>query len=126
MSAWDRYWVRAFAEILELIEIQIRRAKKTADSISKEKTSRRFEVESHILWSEKKEIRRKIANTPFKRKLELMLAAFAYASKLVEAKDGIEGYVGLIKQRVSRISRSPEKRSEEMWFAINTSLAMLR
>ena len=126
MSAWAQCWIGAFEEIQEEIEAQLRGATKTVDNLSQVRISGRFEMKSHILWMEKKEIRKQIANTSVARKLEVILAAFAYAAKLMpEPSSGIAGYVALIKPRVSRVSRSPRKHAEAYLFFLRTYLAML-
>jgi hypothetical protein len=127
VSAWAHCWVEAFEEIQENIEAELRRATQAVDRIGKIRTSHPAEIESHILWAEKKQIRKRIAGTPLARKLEVMLAAFAYAAKLVLPKPGkgTDGYVALIKQRVSRVSRSEGKRAETLLIMLATNLAML-
>jgi hypothetical protein len=125
MSSWTQCWVGAFEEIREEIESQLRTAIYIADNVCQKRTSVRFEMNSYILWDEKNKIRGQIAGTPFARKLEVVLAAFAYAAKLVpEPRNGIAGYVALIKQRVSRVSRSEIKRIEVQLSILRTMLAM--
>jgi hypothetical protein len=125
LSSWTQCWVGAFDEIREEIESQLRNAIYIADNICQKRPSARFEMNSYILWYEKNKIRGQIASTPFARKLEVILAAFAYAAKLVpEPPNGIAGYVALIKQRVSRVARSEGKRTEAQLSLLRTMLAM--
>jgi hypothetical protein len=129
MAEWKHCWVEAFEGIQEEIESQLRGAKKTLDFISQVRKSDHAD-ESAILWIEKQEIHKYIKSTPFRRKLELIVAAFAYAAKLVhETKNGTEDgtakYFHLIKQRVSRISVSKSKRGKAHIFLLQTGLAMI-
>lgn len=129
MAEWKHCWVEAFEAIQEEIESQLRCAKKTLDFISEVRKSAHAD-ESAILWIEKKEIRKYLESTPFKRKLEIVVAAFAYAAKLLpETKNGTEhgtaNYVHLTKQRVSRISVSGSKRHKTHIFLLQTALAMI-
>jgi hypothetical protein len=80
MSSWAECWVGAFEEIQGEIEAGLRSAGAHLDSLSRLRTSGRIHIESHILSLKKKFIHTQIANTPFKRKLNLILAAFAYAA----------------------------------------------
>jgi hypothetical protein len=113
MKEWAYYWLGAFEQIEEEIESQLRSTKRALDSIVGKGASARTEMESFILWSEKDEIRKQIAETEFGRGLEVLLAAFAYAARLIPDK-GIDGYLDLIKQRASRVSRSKKKRSDAL------------
>lgn len=123
MKGWAYYWLGAFEQIEEEIESQLRSTKNALDSIAGKRASTRIEIESFILWREKDEIRKQIAGTPFERGLEVLLAAFAYAARLVpESKEGIDGYGDLIKQRASRVSRSREKRCEALVSLLTTML----
>jgi hypothetical protein len=124
MSEWEQPWVEAFEEILERIEGQLGSARVTLDSFAEIRKSGSVEVESFILWLEKDEIRKQISGTAFARKLEVILAAFAYAAKLVPMPGKRSfGYVALIKQRVSRVSRSKEKQYQASAFFLRTMLA---
>jgi hypothetical protein len=124
VSDWVHCWIGAFEEIQEEIEGQLRSAKHSLDLIFEIRKSARLDVNA-LLWIEKKEIRKHIESTPFRRKLEVILTAFAYAAKLVpELSNGMVGYLDLIKQRVSRVSRSKAKHTEAYGFFLRTSLAM--
>jgi hypothetical protein len=123
MKGWAYYWLGAFEQIEEEIESQLRSTKDALDSIAGKRASTRIEIESFILWREKDEIRKQIAETEFGRSLEALLAAFAYAARLIpESKEGIRRYSDLIKQRASRVSRSGEKRSEALVSLLTTML----
>ena len=126
MLAWEQCWIEVFEEIQENIEAELRSAKDAVDSLSEMRTSGRVEIESFVLWAQKKEIRKQIACTPLARKLEVILAAFAYAAKLVLPKpsEGTDGFVALVKQRISRVSRSKRKHTEAYSFLLRTGLAM--
>lgn len=125
MAEWKHCWVEAFMGIQEEIESQLRGTKRTLDLISEIRKSAHAD-ESAILWIEKQEIREYIKSTPFRRKLELIVAAFACAAELVpEPKNGTAEYVHLIKQRVSRISVSESKRRKAHIFLLQTGFAMI-
>jgi hypothetical protein len=127
MAEWKHCWVEAFEGIQEEIESQLRGAKRTLDFISEARKSAHAD-RSAILWIEKQEIHKYIKSTPFKRKLEVIVAAFAYAAELVPGpgpKSGPADYVHLIKQRVSRISVSESKRPKAHIFLFQTGLAMI-
>jgi hypothetical protein len=104
---WSHCWVEAFEEIQEHIEAQLRGAIVILDTLSPWRKSGRIEVESHVLWMEKRAIREHIANTAMARKITVILPAFAYAAKLVLPKPGKDtaGYSAMIKSRVSRAGR---------------------
>jgi hypothetical protein len=121
MKEWAYYWLGAFEQIEEEIESQLRGTKRALDSIVGKGASARTEMESFILWREKDEIRKQIAETEFGRSLEVLLAAFAYAARLIRDK-GILGYLDLIKQRASRVSRSKKKRSDALVSILTTML----
>lgn len=124
VSDWAHCWIGAFKEIQQEIEGQLRSAKHSLDLIFEIRKSARLDVNA-LLWIEKKEIRKHIESTPFRRKLEVILTAFAYAAKLVpEPSNGMVGYLDLIKQRVSRVSRSKAKHTEAYAFFLRTNLAM--
>ena len=125
VSDWAHCWIGAFEEIQEEIEGQLRSAKHSLDLIFEIRKSARLDVNA-LLWIEKKEIRKHIESTSFRRKLEVILAAFAYAAKLVpEPSNGMVGYLDLIKQRVSRVSRSQGKHTEAYTFFLRTAFAMI-
>ena len=123
MQEWAYYWLGAFEQIEWQIESQLTSAKRVLDSIASKGASARVELQSFILWQEKDGIRKQIVETPFARSLEVLLAAFAYAAELVPGSDeGIDGYLQVIKQRVSRVSRSGKKRGEALGFYLATML----
>jgi len=129
MLPWSECWVGALEEILGQIEGELRSAIRILDDVYNLRISATFECESHILWLEKKEIRKHIGVA---RKLEVILAAFAYAAMLLpEPNRGIDGigeidkYMALIKQRISRVQRSQAKRTEAMLFRLRVMFAEL-
>jgi hypothetical protein len=123
MGEWASYWIGAFDEIGEEIESQLRCAKITVDSIANKGISPRLEMRSFIVWAKKEEIRKRIENTPLSRSLEPLHAAFAYAAELVPVSEqDVEGYLDVIKQRASRVSRSEEKRREAAVSLLTTML----
>jgi len=123
MKEWAYYWLGAFEQIEEEIESQLRSTKRALDSITAKGASARIEMESFILWREKDEIRKQIAETEFGRGLEVLLAAFGYAARFIpESEKGIDGYFDVIKQRASRVSRSGEKRGEALVSLLTTTL----
>ena len=122
MSEWSQCWVGAFKEIQEEIESELRGAIKTVDEVRNMRSSARLEVESYILWLEKEKIREQPAAA---RNVEVLLAAFAYAAKLVaNPGSGFHGYVDSIKQRVSRVARSRRKQAEAFSFLLRGMLAL--
>jgi hypothetical protein len=124
MSAWAECWVGAFEEILGQIVCELRTVEYVLDQMSGLKTSASIEIESYILWVEKNNIHKQLEGTEFARKLEQVIAGFAYAAKLVmpKASGGARGYVASIKQRVSRVSRSKEKHMEALTVLFRTYL----
>jgi hypothetical protein len=115
MAEWSRCWVGALEEIQEEIEAELRCALRSANDLYTARKSARVEVESYTLWVEKAEIRKHPAAA---RNLEVVLGAFAYAGMIVLPKsnnrDDLDDFVASIKQRVSRVARSKDKRTEAL------------
>jgi hypothetical protein len=126
IAEWEHCWVEACAEIQGNIEYQLRIAIESLDNISEPRKSAHAD-ESAVLWLAKQQIRKYLESTPFKRKLEVAVAAFAYAARLVpgpEPKNGTADYVHMIKQRVSRVERSKAKRVKAAGFLNETAFGM--
>jgi hypothetical protein len=113
MSPWGRLWIEAFEELEELIEGQLRGAKSYLERLSQLSKLGRTDVESQVLLLNNRSLKNVIAGTPLSKAPAVVLAAFAYAARLVRSKDDTNDpkgkYVNLIKARIKRAKRSKVK-----------------
>jgi hypothetical protein len=106
VALWMKYRTQAMIELSADTEAELRREVSGLEELYRERKVGFGELESHLLLMTYNKLSSHIKRTPWKRKATVLIAAFAYAARLVPSGSPGSDLVRAIKMRLSRARRS--------------------